>query len=250
MFGIRKSWVAVVATGLGLACGACQSETTQTTQPVQPPPAPKTTETRPAVKPVEPSHAVKHAPKAEHHAAAPKPKRPVSPPPPATIPKVVLSDALRTSCVIKVGDTMPEAELPDPAGKTHALESLYGQKLTVVSIWTNGATPRSHTVARASLHDLMKDIVQPFGKKGVKVIGINIGDANEAVQQQVTQAGVSFPILLDPKGDYLAKVAKDKKMPRTYLLDAGGRVLWFDVEYSRSSRQELVQSIRVVLGEL
>ena len=145
---------------------------------------------------------------------------------------------------------MPEAELPDPAGKLHALESLYGPKLTVVCLWTIGTTHRSRLVAVAALQDLMRDVAEPFGPKGVRVIGINVGDAAAAVGQEAAQAGVKFPNLLDPKGQYFAKIAKDKRMPRTFLLDAAGRVLWFDVEYSRPSRRDLIQSIRVALGEL
>jgi hypothetical protein len=59
--------------------------------------------------------------------------------------------------------------------------------------------------------------------------------------------------LLDSKGELFARIAKDPKlkwMPRTYLLDAGGRILWFDVEYSRPMRRDLVEAIRVTLGEL
>ena len=70
------------------------------------------------------------------------------------------------------------------------------------------------------------------------------------VQEQVAKVGATFPVLLDPKGAYFAQLAKDRRMPRTYLIDANGRILWFDVEYSRFTRRDLVQSIRVALGEL
>jgi hypothetical protein len=36
-------------------------------------------------------------------------------------------------------------------------------------------------------------------------------------------------------------------LPRTYLLDSSGKILWFDLEYSRSTRRELNQAIRYVL---
>jgi hypothetical protein len=84
----------------------------------------------------------------------------------------------------------------------------------------------------------------------VRVIGICVGDPPEIVQEQAAKVRAAFPILLDPKGEYFAKLAKDKRMPRTYLLDSGGRILWFDVQFSNSTRRELVQSIRVALGEL
>jgi hypothetical protein len=63
------------------------------------------------------------------------------------------------------------------------------------------------------------------------------------------KAGATFPCLLDQKGAYFAQVAKDTRMPRIFLLDAAGKVLWFDVEYSRFSRRDLNRSIRVVLKD-
>ncbi len=37
-------------------------------------------------------------------------------------------------------------------------------------------------------------------------------------------------------------------MPRTYLVDSQGKILWFDMEYSRSTRRDLRDAIRVVLN--
>lgn len=96
----------------------------------------------------------------------------------------------------------------------------------------------------------MSEVVEPFGPEGVGVIGINVGDPPAAVEQEAIQAGETFPCLLDPRGEYFRQIAADNRMPRTFLLDATGRILWFDVEYSRPSRRELLQCIQVALGEL
>jgi hypothetical protein len=227
MFNFKRSWAMVLAGGLAVACQACQPKTTQ-----------KPEERNPAAA-IQSKTVV---------ATKPKSQEPSSPPP--SIPKVALSTELRATCLVNVGNTIPKANLSDPGGKMHVLDSLYGQKLTVVCFWTIGATHRSRLVAAAALQDLRKDVFEPFGSKGVAVVGVNVGDAAAAVEQEVRQAGASFPNLLDPKWQFFAKIAIDKRMPRVFLLDAAGRVLWFDVEYSRSSRQDLTQSIRVALGEL
>ena len=162
-----------------------------------------------------------------------------------------MSDAIRATCLVNVGDAMPEAELPDLAGNLHGLGSLYGPKLTVLCFWTVGTTHKARLMATEALQDLMSDVAEPFGKKGVAVIGIDVGDPADEVKQHVAEAGATFPNLLDAKGELFAKIAKDRKMmPRTYLLDAGGRILWYDVEHSRAMRRDLVQAIRVALGEL
>ncbi|MEN6405506.1 MAG: redoxin family protein [Thermoguttaceae bacterium] len=234
---------------LGILCGACQSKTSETTTP----PKPAATSTSPASQesatpqpsPTETAQVVKPAPKVL--VQRPKPQPIV---PPSTIAKVVLSGALSETCLVKVGDSLPEVSLPDVGGKSHSLESLYGPKLSVVCFWTIGPDHRSQLTAPVVLQDLMKEVVEPFGAKGVQAIGINVGNEPALVQKEIAQTGVTFPILLDARGELFARVAKDKKMPRIFLVDAGGRVLWFDIENSRQTREDLLQSIRAVLGKL
>ena len=57
---------------------------------------------------------------------------------------------------------------------------LGGKKLTVVCLWTLGATRRSQLVSESVLQDLTSGIAEPFAKKGVRVIGISVGDAAQA----------------------------------------------------------------------
>ncbi len=172
--------------------------------------------------------------------------QPVAPP---TIPAVVLTEELRAACLVNVGDRLPDADLSDLHGKTVALHSLYGKKLTVVCFWTIGPSERSKLLSVALLRDLMKCTPKPGGDQDVALVGVNVGDSAEAVQQQVKQAEATFPNLLDPEGKLLAKVAKDDKTPRIFLLDPTGRILWFDLENSRESRRNLLQAIQVTLGK-
>ena len=236
MLLLSRSWMVVVAVGLAIACAACQSETAE----------------EPAIGKRDPTNADRPAgsPSTSHADAAADAPKPQEPPPPQTIPKVVLSEALGATCLVNVGQTIPNAELPESAGKLHALHSLYGQKLTVISFWTIGATTRSRLVAAAALRDLMKDVAVPFAEKGVQVIAVNVGDSVAAVRQELDETDATFPCLLDPQGQFYAKIARDGQMPRTFLLNASGKILWFDVEYSRPSRRDLLLSLRVALGEL
>ncbi|MHC4180112.1 MAG: hypothetical protein ACYSWU_21620, partial [Planctomycetota bacterium] len=55
--------------------------------------------------------------------------------PPPTIPKVFLTEEQRKSCVVGVGEMMPDAELPDLGDKPQPVSGLRGQKLTVVCFW-------------------------------------------------------------------------------------------------------------------
>jgi peroxiredoxin len=247
MLLLSRSWTFIVMAVTVVMVGGCQSKSPE--KPIEQKPAAAAARHK-AIEPAKQSAVEQPEANAEHKVAHAKPKRQETPPPPPAIPKVALSGELREACLLNVGDTMPKVELVGLDGKPHSLESLYGHKLTVVCFWTVGTTRRAKLVVSAALQDLMKQVVEPFSTKGVGVVGISVQGTADAVRQEADQVGATFPILLDSKGDTFAKVAKDDRVPRIYLLDAAGRVLWFDVEYSRASRRDLLLGIRVALGEL
>jgi peroxiredoxin len=170
-----------------------------------------------------------------------------NPPEPAKMPKVFLTDEQRKWCVVLDGDVMPDAELPDLGGKPQPLAAMRGRKLTVVCFWKSGETERGKLEANEILGDL-QDLYAAESEKGVQVIGINEGDPPELVHKCVADAKAAFPNLLDPDGAFFKKVATEK-LPRVYLLDPRGRILWFDLEYSLTTRRSLKQGIQVALGE-
>jgi len=235
MFQSHRSWVAVIVAGLVLSCAGCPS-----------------TPSGDANVRADKHLTLKSGSGTRRGAAATKPKV-EQPPPPATIPKVNLSNELRAGCLVKVGDVMPKMELIGPRETTCSLAGLYGKELTVVCFWTP-ASRRSVLEAAEILRSLANDIAKPFAEKGVQVIGIevtrNFPDAATSAKFRETVSKLPIPWLEDGDGRCIRSVCKDGKLPRVYLLDAKGKILWFDVEYSRSTREDLVQGIRVALGEL
>jgi len=152
-------------------------------------------------------------------------------------PLVVMSEAHDKSCLVKVGHKMPELTLPDLSGEMRAMTSLYGQSLTVVVVWSH-----REALGRDQFRRLDKETLQPFRQAGVNVVAVNTGDAVEEVQSLYDEVGATFTCLLDRDGAAMATLATGK-LPRTYLLDGNGRVLWLDIEYSRGSRRELQNAL-------
>lgn len=235
---------------------------TQEPTPAPPAPTPRATEEPPAAKVTaaepespkpakpEPAEAAKPTPSAEPIATSPIEDPPVIgtpqeafnfPRPPLEMPKVLLTEAERSASLVQVGDAMPPIELPDMQGAAKPLSSLLGNKLTVVVFW-NSRLP----YAVEELGDLGPTIADRFGQYGVNVVGINERDAPAAAKGAIAAAGAKFPNLLDADGKALDKVANGD-LPRTYLLDAAGKVLWFDLEYSNSTRRDLKQAIQFAL---
>jgi peroxiredoxin len=165
------------------------------------------------------------------------------PPPKPTVPEVHLPEAMAATCVVQVGDVLPDATLPDVDGKATELRSRFGAKLTVVCFWRS-----DNVYAIEELRDLQTLVAAPGANKGVRVVAINEGETPKPVADAFQATSVTFPCLLDPDGTYFRKVATEK-LPRTYLVNAQGKILWFDIEYSLSTQRDLLQAIRAVLGE-
>jgi peroxiredoxin len=156
------------------------------------------------------------------------------------VPKVTMSKGHGALCKVKVGDTMPEMTLPPLTGGAPVkLSSLFGKKATVVVFWSP-----DRRMAHEQLADLGPDVVTPFSESGVAVVGIGVG----ASAAMFKAAKREFPNLLDADGKAFAQVGS-QKLPRTYLLDAEGKIIWFDIEYSMATRRELRQALRAVVGE-
>lgn len=182
------------------------------------------------------------SPKAEEP-AEPVKVAPVAPPKPTEMPKVALSAEILATCRVNVGDTLPDAELPDPSGGKQSLAKLFGKKLTVVFFWQ-----ADNDFGVESLEDENGDVAKPYADKGVNVIGISYKDPADKVKNLLKDLEIKLPVLLDSDGKYFDKLASAKIL-RTYLVDSAGKILWFDVEYSRSTRRDLIAAIEVALTQ-
>ncbi len=149
------------------------------------------------------------------------------------VPTVLLTAAERAQLKVGVGDQMPAIELPKREGGSAPLESLAGEQATVVLFW--GADRwMSHT----ALADLAKEVAGAPDRQGVNVVGVAVGLKVDAVAAELEKSGAKFPQLLDADGRALAQLGAPK-LPRVYVLDAAGKIAWFDVEYSEATRRDL-----------
>ena len=171
----------------------------------------------------------------------------IAAPPPFAIPPVVMTEAEALTCRVKQGDEMPDAPLADLAGGTRTLAELReGKKLTVVCFWQNGDTQRRQDKTEEILQDLQDEFFEAYADKGVQVIGVNVGDPEATVRQRIDDTALTFPTLLDPNGSLFAEVTT-AGLPRVYLLDSTGKIVWFDIEFSGDTRRILEESIKLML---
>lgn len=175
-------------------------------------------------------------------------------PPPHAIPPVALTEAVRKTCLVQVGQAFPVAadelaKLPDMRGAGSQTASVaFGPKLSVVCFWQLGSSPRSRLAALDLLEFLDQDIARQFAGQGLSALCIHVGEA--AGLAALDPSGeIRLPCLVDPQGELFARVAMGTEyMPRIYLLDARRTVLWFDVEYSSATRRYLREAIEAALN--
>ncbi len=166
----------------------------------------------------------------------------VSEPSSSTIPQVCLSTLHAKWCVAKVGDSFPPVELPQLGGPKTKLATLYGKQATVVLFWR-----ADRWMSRLALEDLVSFVVGEYDSHEVAVVGIAVRQPARAAQRLLNRAKAAFPQLLDTNGEALAQVGS-VALPRLYVLDPAGQIVWFDIEYSESTRRELAQTLGVLTG--
>jgi hypothetical protein len=163
---------------------------------------------------------------------------------PDELPTVLLTEMDQATCLLSVNDMFPASPLLQVDGRpSRPLAQYYGSKATVVAFWSTGSTPFSPIAAQKMLVDLDEDIAKEYSSLGAQVIAVNVGDPQQTVQtvQQTSGAGYSF--LQDPNGDLYRQVAVER-LPRVYVLNSSGAVVWFDMEYSETTREQLLQAVR------
>jgi peroxiredoxin len=150
------------------------------------------------------------------------------------IPQVFLTAEHSAMCRVRVEDKTPAITLPKLDGGEADLASLQGKKATVVLFWHDDPW-----MSATALQDLGRDVAIDGD---VAVVGIAVKPGNFDVASKVKESGASFPQLLDSDGKAFNQVGMTK-MPRVYVLDGSGKIVWFDIEYSQSTRRELKQTL-------
>lgn len=218
----------VVCGGLVIGCGTTATETTvsQVTAPQATPPAQGVKDPAPAQK-----HEVRKevAEAADNSPAAELP----------SIPKVFLTAEHSAMCRVRVGEQLPAISLAQLSGGETELAKLQGKQATVVLFW--GDDPWMSETALA-------DLAAGGQTSDVAIVGVAVGLPQSRVQAAVDKSGASFPQLLDADGKAFSQVGMTK-MPRIYVLNESGEIVWFDIEYSQSTARELEQTLAVLTGK-
>lgn len=113
----------------------------------------------------------------------------------------------------QVGHLAPDFTFKDLDGNEVSLSDFRGQAV-FFSPWFSGCPIcQGEMVEWQAFHEAFGDLVTVFG--------INVADSPDVAADFIRQRGVTFPTLLDPKGDFLIQY-KITKMPTMFFVDPQG----------------------------
>lgn len=122
---------------------------------------------------------------------------------------------------IGVANPVPDFSLPDDAGRQVQLHDFSG-KLLLLNFWSTSCQPCVAEIPS------LNALAARYQARGLAIVGVNQDGAPEAMQASLRQfrarTPIDFPVLFDADGR-LADRYGTFRIPETYMIDPGGRLI-------------------------
>ena len=120
-----------------------------------------------------------------------------------------------------VGAVAPDFTLPDTGGNPYHLRDLQG-KVVIVDFWATWCPP-----CRALMPKLQKMYVN-WEKRGLVILGLDIGEDADQVEKFARQESYTFPLLIGAEPDISARYFVEA-YPSTFVIDRLGHIVYRDL---------------------
>ena len=148
-------------------------------------------------------------------------------------------DDLAETTLINAGDVAPDFTVEMLDGSKVPLSALQG-KPTLLIFWATWCPP-----CRLELSKLQEHIIDRYGDK-INVLPISRGEERAKVEEYISKMGYTFAVGLDGDQSIYRKYATNY-IPRCFVIDAKGKVLYSGVGYDEAIAKEVEQSIEKAL---
>jgi len=124
----------------------------------------------------------------------------------------------QTSAVLLAGEPAPNFTLTTPDGQPVSLSD-YSGKIVLINFWATWCP---------SCVTEMPDYEQVYQQHNPEfvVIGINLQEGAEHVEQYAAGLGLSFPVLVDSDGSVTTRQYQVTGMPGSFIIDRDGKVFY------------------------
>lgn len=148
-------------------------------------------------------------------------------------------DDLAETTLINAGDVAPDFTVEMLDGSKVTLSALQG-KPTLLIFWATWCPP-----CRLELSKLQEHIIDRYGDK-INVLPISRGEERAKVEEYISKMGYTFAVGLDGDQSIYRKYATNY-IPRCFVIDAKGKVLYSGVGYDEAIAKEVEQNIEKTL---
>ena len=148
-------------------------------------------------------------------------------------------DDLAEATLINAGDVAPDFTVEMLDGSKVTLSALQG-KPTLLIFWATWCPP-----CRLELSKLQEHIIDRYGDK-INVLPISRGEERAKVEEYISKMGYTFAVGLDGDQSIYRKYATNY-IPRCFVIDAKGKVLYSGVGYDEAIAKEVEQNIEKAL---
>ena len=148
-------------------------------------------------------------------------------------------DDLAETTLINAGDVAPDFTVEMLDGSKVTLSALQG-KPTLLIFWATWCPP-----CRLELSKLQEHIIDRYGDK-INVLPISRGEERAKVEEYISKMGYTFAVGLDGDQSIYRKYATNY-IPRCFVIDAKGKVLYSGVGYDEAIAKEVEQNIEKAL---
>ena len=128
----------------------------------------------------------------------------------------------------------PDFSLPSDNGQITL--SKYKNTVVYLDFWASWCKPCLKSFS------FMNSMQKKYGKKGLKIIAINLDDERSAAAKFLKQHPANFTIAYNPEGD-VSTAYNLSVMPTSYLIDRQGNIIFSHKGYKDSHASSLEKKI-------
>ena len=150
------------------------------------------------------------------------------------------ADEIAKTTIVKKGDKAPDFTVEMVDGSKVQLSKLKG-KVVVVNFWATWCPP-----CREELKHVQKELIDRFKGKKFVFLPISRGEKKEVVEAFRKKMNYTFPMGLDPQQS-IYKLYASNYIPRNFVVDKDGKVIYVSVGYTPEEFAEMVKVIEEAL---